>query len=316
MRRMYPRAEFVSQKKQRITVASEILRGVKNGIAYYGLGDQNTNYFKEIEMDTQPKPLQPLTYGNILIIGTKVNNFADEIKNHPRVIMWESSDRTGYANKIIPTNVRAIFMTRFIGHDAAVKLLKEARNRGMTTFHPEGTGQIAKQVRELLGLNKQEQKETEQPTVTTTHEVKLPQTVEEVIKEETPVAHSITHGQQGKLQPIHKYHRPELTKLEAARIMFAEAEKLGIQTTLASVVQLVYVMRRKAAGEPTRTYRRGPKPSSVPMKEAKVAETDVVVVLLDRLVGEMRDIRQYLVETVAENKKLRAKMDNFRKMFE
>ena len=46
-------------------------------------------------------------------------------------------------------------MTRWIGHNSFGTILAEARKRHITMFNPEGTGIIAKQVKELLDMNKQ-----------------------------------------------------------------------------------------------------------------------------------------------------------------
>ena len=103
---------------------------------------------------TEVQPLQPLNGGLVLIVGAKASNFDEEIKTHPRVIIWDSQHEH-WTSKDIPSNVRAVFVTRWIGHNAFSNLLSTARKRHITMFNPEGTGIIAKQVRELLSMTKQ-----------------------------------------------------------------------------------------------------------------------------------------------------------------
>ena len=45
---------------------------------------------------TEYKPLQPLPFGNILIVGGKASNFDDELKTHPRVICGIVSSSIGW----------------------------------------------------------------------------------------------------------------------------------------------------------------------------------------------------------------------------
>lgn len=102
-------------------------------------------------MTTEAKPLHALQDGVVVLVGVKASNFDDEIRTHPRVIMWDSQNEH-WLNKNLPTNTRAVFMTRFIGHNAYDNIVKEARKRRITIFNPQGTGIIVKQVKELLNI--------------------------------------------------------------------------------------------------------------------------------------------------------------------
>lgn len=102
----------------------------------------------------ESKPLTALTSGVIVIVGAKNSNFDTDIKTHPRVILWDSQEQDWWA-KDLPTNCRAVFITRFIGHAAFGKIITEARKRQITIFNPQGTGRIAESVRQLLGIKRE-----------------------------------------------------------------------------------------------------------------------------------------------------------------
>jgi hypothetical protein len=96
----------------------------------------------------------------------------------------------------------------------------------------------------------------------------------------------------------------KLNNIENARVLMAEANRCGIQTTLASLAQLVSVTRRKSAATKTSP------------KVKKVAKSmDVSVEILDGVIKELGDMRDFLIATVNENNSLKAKLDKFRKFF-
>lgn len=241
------------------------------------------------------KPLTPLAHGSILIVGTMSGNFGSDIRENPRVIMWDSQHES-WLRKSVPDNVRAIFVTRWVGHDAFTNIIAEARKRQLTIFNPMGTGLIAKQVRELLGLSKQN--------------LELPQDTEK--KEEIEMPKSLTHGEKGKLKPLHKFINSELTDAQNAHNLMIEAKKMGIDTTLASLENSVGVLRRKAG-----VIRR---PASVKVvehiKHVTPKKSDVLVQMFDNLIKEMQDMRAAYIATVDENNSLKAKIAQFKKLVE
>jgi hypothetical protein len=162
------------------------------------------------------KPLTPLSFGSVLIVGAKASNFDDEIKTHPRVTIWDSQNEH-WTNKDMPDNTRAVFMTRFIGHTASSKILSEARKRQITIFNPEGTGMIVRQVKELLNMTpQQKEQETEMPA-----------------------------DGKGKLYPLYEFIDWSKSNIENARTLMLKAKELKIETTEMSLSQLVGVRRKK-----------------------------------------------------------------------
>jgi hypothetical protein len=246
---------------------------------------------------TEAKPLQPLPFGNVLIVGTKPSNLDEELRTHPRVILWDSQHES-WTSKDVPHNVRAIFVTRFIGHSAFAKILAEARKKQITIFNPQGTGIIARQVKELLATPSSVQPTIVEELTTTVEQPTIPQ---ETIVE--------SKNKPGKLTPLHKLIDFKRTNKENAEVLLIEAKLRGITTTRASILQLLVVQRRKV-GAFTR------KKAVVPTTSKKVQDVDVSVQILDEMIKGLTDMRQFIVSTVEENNFLRVKLAKFKKMIE
>jgi len=241
-------------------------------------------------MVTEGKPLTPLTHGSVLIVGTMPSNFGDEIKNHPRVIMW-GSQQQHWLNKSLPDNTQAVFITRFIGHDAFDNILTEARKRRITIFNPTGTGIIAKQVKELLNINPVQKTE---PTIEPKTEPK-----------EVEVAKRVKTGEKGKLNALIPFIDFSKTNIDNARNTLIDvANEKGITTTVQSIAQFVMKQREKS---------KAPKSPAHQAVSVKVEKTDAVIQMFDNIIQEMKDMRAYVVETTKENNSLRAKLASLKK---
>jgi hypothetical protein len=231
--------------------------------------------------------LQPLPDGLVLIVGAKASNFSDDIKQHPRVVIWDSQQKH-WSNKDLPLNTRAVFMTRFLGHQEFSNIVTEARKRKITIFNPEGTGLIVKQVKELLNMNTQEPA-SPAPEVTTAAPV---------------LAH------RGKLKQLIPYiNYTEGNKANAIRLL-AKARVMGIPTTETSLAHFVCVQRKKI---------NGITPARMPTLKANApvsAKLDLSVEIFDNAIKEFAAIREFLIATVDENKILKAKLAKFRSIFE
>lgn len=229
------------------------------------------------------KPLQPLSYGNILIVGAKSSNFDDEIRTHPRIILWDNQQKH-WTDKDLPSNVRAVFVTRFVGHSEFSKIHAECRKRQLTMFNPEGTGMIAKQVKELLAMPTLSQflgKETMTQTVETT---KKPQF--------------------GKLKALILFIDHAKSHTANARFLMGKAGELGIQTTQISLAQFVGTYVRKLK-----------KPVHVTNKRiTEVKKLDVSVEILDNMIKELTDMREFLLATVKENRELKMRVETLKKV--
>lgn len=228
---------------------------------------------------TEEKPLQPLSNGNVLLVGVKASNLDEELKTHPRVVIWDSQ-RENWTGRDLPYNVRAVFMTRFVSHNTSTRILAEARKRQILVFNPEGTGMITRQVKELLAIH--------------SFEATLPTTLTEV--------EEMSRFTPGKLKPLYPFIDFSKGNTENAKFLLEKAKELKIDTTFISLTQLMVVQRRK--------QNQTGVPKSIQPK------VDVSVEILDNMIKELTDMRQFLIDTVEENRVLKGRMDSLKKMFE
>jgi hypothetical protein len=248
-------------------------------------------------MDGQP--LKPLTHGNILIVGAKASNFSEEIKSHPRVVIWDSQNES-WIGKSLPHNVQAVFVTRWIGHNSFGTILAEARKRHITMFNPEGTGIIAKQVKELLDMNK--------PVET----IRL--SIQDEVRESLQTKKH-GGGSAPKLTVLLQYVDWSKSNTENARVMMTKLAVHGITSTEASLANFIGIQRKKITGKGLKETHPRPKPIKTQSVKSDTG-LDVAVQMLDDAIQQMKDMRAYLIATVEENNKLRARLDKFRKMID
>jgi len=256
---------------------------------------------------SEPKPLQPMSSGHIVIIGVP-NGFDEQIRTHPRVVLW-SEGKEHWTDKDLPANTKAVFLGRFLGHKPASKIIAEARKRRIVIFNSNGTGMIAKQVRELLGMP---------PTkpVNAYSEPVVAEPVEIPVPAPTPEPEPVKPSR-GKLVALLPFIDLTVGSAENGRRLWEKAKELGIDTTLASVTQMVIVQRRKAGGpRPTEPVVRQPQAPKVERTEVPSQEIDASVEMFDTLIQGMRDMREFLVATVDENSRLKQRIAAFKKVLD
>jgi hypothetical protein len=221
--------------------------------------------------------------------------------------MWDSQQEH-WTNKDMPTNTRAVFMTRFIGHSSFEKIVSEARKRHITIFNPTGTGTIIKQVKELLAI---------QPPVTVRPTVSESTVPTEVKTMARPInSKSVLHV----FIPFMDFN---LTNAENARRLIIKAAELNVTTTLHSLAQYTMVQRKKLGIAPvhvrakTTTRKIVTRAQIECVKSEQVVESvDVSVEILDNLIKGLQDMRAFLIATTKENRELRARVDKFKKAME
>lgn len=269
-------------------------RRLREGIGYYGLGDHS---HEETSMtEAEVKPLKPLNGGLVVIVGGMVSNFAEDITNHPRVILWDSQNEKWQGNSL-PANTRAVFFTKWVGHASWGNIMREARSRGITVFNNEGTGMLMRRVRELLDISKIH------PQVET----------EETIMPEPVRTHAPNVKGVSKLDPLVPFIDYAHNNVWNADALLQKAKELHIDTTRGSLSVWVGRLRRNLGL--TRS-ERPPVVRKSPAPHLKSTELDASVEILDDTIKSLKDMRQFLIETTNENARLRARLDKFRKMFE
>jgi hypothetical protein len=249
-------------------------------------------------MDGQP--LKPLSHGNILIVGAKASNFSEELKTHPRIIIWDSQNEH-WTSKNLPSNITAVFVTRWIGHAAFAKIIAEARKKHITMFNPEGTGMIAKQVKELLDMTKP----------VTTPNAPMP-----TMKEDWSGLKPFKEHKGGiapKLNVLIPFILWDKSNVENADVLMQKAHEMNITSTLASLANFVGVQRKKLG---ITSHRRNTHIIPTPKTVIKAEGLDVSVQMLDDAIKSLQDMRAYLISTTEENARLRSRLDRFRKAFD
>jgi hypothetical protein len=159
-------------------------------------------------------------------------------------------------------------------------------------FNPEGTGIIAKQVKELLAMNK-------------------PETIVDADR-------STVHkgGIVAKLTVLLPHIDWNKSNTDNARSLMQRLHEFHISSTEASIPNFIGVQRKKMG---LNTHRRQTHPVVKVVKVSKgKADTglDVAVQMLDDAIQSMKDMRVYLISTTEENNKLRARLDMFKKALE
>lgn len=68
--------------------------------------------------------------GVIVIVGGRSTNVTHDMRTDPRLVFWDSTDPKS-ARKDLPSNTRAVLMTRYISHEMSHRITKEARRRNI-----------------------------------------------------------------------------------------------------------------------------------------------------------------------------------------
>jgi hypothetical protein len=123
-----------------------------------------------------------------------------------------------------------------------------------------------------------------------------------IIKPE-PTTEKVKEVTKGKLQPLHEFIDFNLTNTENARALMLKAKELNIDTTEESLGVMVGNRRKKATGV-----------TGIP--RSIQPKLDVSVEILDNMIRELKDMRDFLISTTEENRVLRAKMENFKKLMD
>lgn len=106
----------------------------------------------------------------------------------------------------------------------------------------------------------------------------------------------------GKLNQLVQYIDFTKSNSENGHNLMRRANELHIKTTIGSVTQLVANHRRRQSGG---TVPRSARP-----------KLDVSVEMLDGMIKELTDMREFLIATVEENRLLRDKVERFKKVLE
>lgn len=106
------------------------------------------------EIDKAKERFEQMKDSKILIAGVKLHNLQREARNHPRIIIWDPTDRFN-GMPTVPTNVSVFMVTAICSHQVSQGLRKAAQDRRAFMFSGLITpGVIRKHLAVLLNLDK------------------------------------------------------------------------------------------------------------------------------------------------------------------
>lgn len=86
--------------------------------------------------------------GVALVVGAQRRNVGDYLFEHKQLVYYSSED---VCRRGLPTNTRAVVLTRFMRHAAFAKVVDEAKKRGLTVYPiPTSTGELKKTLMSML----------------------------------------------------------------------------------------------------------------------------------------------------------------------
>lgn len=223
--------------------------------------------------------------GTALVVGG-FNKAWQSFKDNPRVTFW-SGDQKDIARavreKTIPSNCKAVLISRFISHSELNVLLPEVRKRANITLFPnKSDGEITDILEKLLP--------------------------KEVKKQEEDIPASKADKKEiqgrGKTKEFVAKHA-DWTKGsgENARRMIEIARQEGFKTTEASLAQCFLQLRKRQRGV-----------TAVP--KSIQSKLDVTVEMLDSMINDLSGMRDYLIELTEENRMLKKRVAKFKAALE
>lgn len=200
-----------------------------------------------------------------------------EYENHSSFVMLDGKTRdTNLSTKIPPKVTKAIVVTEGIEHMNYAWIMSFCRTNSVPYLLRKSNQAVYETLKSMLPTNGSDHKPSNED-----------------------VAREIVHGKLNPLIPLIDFTK---SNAENAKALMIEAHKRQIKTTLGSMTQFVSNQRRKRSG------------TALP-KSAR-PKLDVSVELLDSMIKELEDMREFLIATVEENRLLKDKYEKFKKLME
>jgi hypothetical protein len=242
--------------------------------------------------------------GKVLVVGARRSN-APEYWDHPQCVFLEGSDASARG---IPANARAIVFTRFLSHSHFAPLVQEARDRHLTIFPVQGTGQLKETLKMLL--TKSEPKPESQqiapkpkPPVPLLPSPSIPD-----IPENIPAMNEPTTNSPVQTRGHVKEYMKNLLK-EKSDLRISEAVKLGVAAghNNSSLTSAFYALTRGK-----RVQKRAPRTrvASAPRAQERAIESSSMIQTLDEAIAALQLVR----EEILKNERGLEKLKNLREL--
>lgn len=217
-----------------------------------------------------------LTKGGVAVVLYGNTGLVKEYQNHPAIIFINGQEPVKDLTERVPSNTRTIVFTDGLAQMNHVWVTSYCRQKNIPWLLRKSNQAVYETLKSFFPNGS----ETIKPT---SQEVK-----DEFVR--------------GKLNVLIPHIDFAKSNAENAKILMRKAQELSIKSTEASLAQFVANHRRKQSG------------TAVP-KSAR-SQLDVSVDLLDEMIKNLGDMRDYLIATTEENRLLKQKLEKFKKAFE
>jgi hypothetical protein len=249
--------------------------------------------------------LSQFTMGTVLVVGARPHTFPETIREHPKVIIWDSDRET--ANKDVPASVRVIICLRFITHAMFSRLQRHARKHHLLLMPGlNNSGEIKQMLSQALDLPADTPVPPPEPPPTPAPEP--PPSVPYGIHKDMTTRELVrTFGD-----------RSNLPMIAEARRLHALAQQGGMTCSISAIVQQVGLWHKQTAPPPTQTAPLDLQPpvSVPPPTPSDGADTRVSVALrlIDDLAAGLQLVREAVQRVGDDEKHTQATITALRKL--
>lgn len=245
--------------------------------------------------------------GTLLVVGGRSTNFDDQLRQHPRVTFWDSTDPKSDARRDPPDNTKVIICTRFIGHHTFHKLQRYAEKKRILMMPGlGGTGEIKEVIQMALATADPTPPPPPPPTSTI---VTTPKMFAEPRADPTPT----TPQRRGTLKDFIAQHAnfSAPSAPEEARRLRVLADAAGVSSTPASMIQAFYLLRREHSGLPS-TVKTTPAKPVVTAPAPVVSHVESALRLIDDVGTGLALLREAVLKVQQDEAQMQATMTALR----
>lgn len=263
--------------------------------------------------------------GKIVVLGGSPQRNWPMFMVHPQIEFWDADKDRQLQYKDLPSNTKALLCSRFLGHAIYNKVAGRARKRHIKVYGPLGTNTIA----EILFSA------TKPPVLLRDDIFVLPEKVSKIaviqdelerlnekgilpVNKETIDMVKTNVNPQGKLIPLMPFIDPNKTASDNADVLLAKAKEFGIHSTRMSLINFVRTWAKRnevKLPKGARGRTTGPRMEKRKTSPAVGKDNDAIVGIIDNIINELKDLRDYVAKTNKENQQLRKRMSRLADMF-
>ena len=218
-----------------------------------------------------------LTKGGVAVVFVGNTELVAEYKNHPAITFIDAKQKVTDLQVQVPSNCKAIIITEGIDHMNYMWATSFCRQRNIPWLLRKSNQAVYETIKSFFPDGNGQ---VEKPT-------------SEEVKD------AFIRGKLVPLLPMIDFSR---SNAENAKYLMRKCHEMGIKSTEGSLAQFVANQRRKLSG------------AAVP-KSAR-PKLDVSVELLDDMIKQLGDMRDFLIATCEENRLLRDKVEKFKKLLD